>query len=77
MEHLNTPLSVLNLTQKDIRNMEIFFANASECLETWDNSDNITVVNAQKRFWDILQNGSITTQHHNIKVPRSTVNTRK
>ena len=26
------------------------FANASDCLETWDDSDGITAVNAQKRF---------------------------
>ena len=26
------------------------FANASDYLETWDDSDSITVVNAQKRF---------------------------
>jgi len=26
------------------------FANASDSLETWDDSDSITAVNAQKRF---------------------------
>ena len=26
------------------------FANASDCLETWDDSDSITAVNAQKGF---------------------------
>ena len=26
------------------------FANASDYLETWNDSDNITAVNAQKRF---------------------------
>ena len=30
-----------------------------------------------KRFGDILQNGGITTQRHNIKVSRSTVNIQK
>ena len=31
----------------NIRNREKGFANASDCLETWDDSDNITAVNAQ------------------------------
>ena len=48
MEYLNTPISVLNLTQKDIGNREERFAGASDCLETWDDSDNITAVKAQK-----------------------------
>ena len=48
MEYLNTPISVLNLTQKDIGNTEERFASASDYLETWDDSDNITAVNAQK-----------------------------
>ena len=38
----------------DIRNRRKAFANASDYLETWDDSDNITAVNAQK-FGDILQ----------------------
>ena len=48
MEYLNTPISVLNLAQKDIRNGRKGFADASDCLETWDDSDSITAVNAQK-----------------------------
>ena len=40
--------SVLNLAQKDIGNWEEGFANASDSLETWDDSDSITAVNAQK-----------------------------
>ena len=48
MEYLNRPFSVLNLAQKDIGNGKKGFANASDYLETWDDSDNITVVNAQK-----------------------------
>ena len=52
------------------------FANASDYLETWDDSDSITVVNAQKSG-DMLQNGGIATQKHNIKVSRSTVNIQK
>ena len=50
MEYLNRLISVLNLAQKDIGNRMKRFANASDCLETWDDSDSITAVNAQKRF---------------------------
>ena len=50
MEYLNAPISVLNMTQNDIGNMEKRFASASDYLETWDDSDSITAVNAQKRF---------------------------
>ena len=46
MEYLNKPISVLNLAQKDIGNGMKRFANALDCLETWDDSDNITAVNA-------------------------------
>ena len=49
---------------------------ASNCLETWDDSDSITAVNAQKVLRQ-SQNGGITTQEHNIKVSRSTVNIQK
>ena len=52
------------------------FTNASDYLETWDDSDSITVVNARK-IGDMLQNGGIATQKHNIKVSRSTVNIQK
>ena len=52
MEYLNRPFSSLNLAQKDIGNWEEGFANASDSLETWDDSDSITAVNAQK-IWDI------------------------
>ena len=38
---------MVNLAQKDIRNGKKGFANASDYLETWDDSDNITAVNAQ------------------------------
>ena len=47
-EYLNRPISELNLAQKDNGNWEGGFANASDYLETWDDSDSITVVNAQK-----------------------------
>ena len=53
------------------------FANASDYLETWNDSDSITAVNAQKRFETFTKNGGITTQKHNIKVSRSTVNIQK
>ena len=48
MEYLNRPFSPLNLAQKNIGNWEEGFANASDSLETWDDSDSITAVNAQK-----------------------------
>ena len=40
--------SVLNLAQRDAKTEGKDFANASDCLETWDDSDNIMAVNAQK-----------------------------
>ena len=48
MEYLNRPFSALNLAQKDIGNWEEGFANGSDSLETWDDSDSITAVNAIK-----------------------------
>ena len=45
---------MLNLTIKDIGNGKKGFANASDYLETWDDSDSITAVNAQK-IGDMLQ----------------------
>ena len=39
---------MLILTIKDIGNGKKGFANASDYLETWDDSDNITAVTAQK-----------------------------
>jgi len=41
---------VVNLAQRNIENGKKGFTNASDCLETWDDSDSITAVNAQKRF---------------------------
>ena len=41
---------MLILTIKGIGNGKKGFANASDYLETWDDSDGITAVNAQKRF---------------------------
>ena len=48
MEYLNTLISVVNLAQRNIENEKKGFANASGYLETWDDSDSITTVNAQK-----------------------------
>ena len=48
MEYLNRPISVFNLAQRNIENGKKGFTNASDCLETRDDSDSITVVNAQK-----------------------------
>ena len=41
---------MVNLAQRNIENGKKGFANASDYLETWDDSDSITAVNAQKRF---------------------------
>ena len=41
---------VLNLAQKDTGNGKKGFANASDYLETWDDSDSIKAVNAQKEL---------------------------
>ena len=41
---------MVELAQRDTRNGKKGFANASDYLETWDDSDSITVVNAQKIF---------------------------
>ena len=68
---------MLILTIRDIGNGKKGFAKASDYLETWDDSDSITVVNAQKRFETCYKNGGIATQKHNTKVSRSLVNIRK
>ena len=52
MKYPNRPISVVKLAQRDIGNGRKGFANASDYLETWDDSDNITAVIAQK-YWDI------------------------
>ena len=57
MEYLNTLVSVVNLAQRTSKTEGKDFAIASDCLETWDDSDSITVVNAQKSG-DMLQNGA-------------------
>ena len=49
-EYLNSPISVINLAQMDIGNRRKGFAIASDYLENWDDSDNITAVNAQKEL---------------------------
>ena len=41
---------MLILTIKDIGNGKKGFANASDYLETWDDSDSITAVNAQNNL---------------------------
>ena len=53
------------------------FANASDSLETWDDSDSITAVNSQKRLETCYKNGGIATQKHNIKASRSSINIQK
>ena len=39
---------MVNLAQRDAKTEGKDFANASGCLETWDDSDNIEAVKAQK-----------------------------
>ena len=68
---------MVNLAQRNIGTGGRDFANASDYLETWDDSASITAINAQKIFETITKNGGITTQKHNIKVSRSTINIRK
>ena len=48
MEYLNSMISVVNLAQRNIENGKKGFANASDHLGTWDDSDSVTAVNAQK-----------------------------
>ena len=48
MKYLNTLVSVVDLAQRNFRNGKKGFANASDSLETWGDSDSITAVNAQK-----------------------------
>ena len=48
MKYLNTLVSVVNLDQRNIGNRKKGVANALDYLETWDDSDIITSVNAQK-----------------------------
>ena len=48
MKYLNTLVSVVDLAQRNFRTIRRNFANAPDCLETWDDSYNITVVNARK-----------------------------
>ena len=62
MEYLNRPISVVELAQRNIGNGKKGFANASDYLETWDDSDSITVVNARNRFETTCKNGGIATQ---------------
>ena len=48
MEYLNSPISVVELAQRDIGNGKKGFANALDYLEIWDDSDSIMTVNARK-----------------------------
>ena len=47
MKYLNPLVSVVNLAQRNIRNRKKGVANASDYLETWDDSYSITAINAQ------------------------------
>ena len=48
IEYLNSPINVVKLAQWIIGNGKKGFANASDYLETWDDSDSITAANTQK-----------------------------
>ena len=48
MKYLNTLVFVVNLAQRNIKNGKKGFANASDYLEAWDDSDSITAINAQR-----------------------------
>lgn len=60
MKYLNTLITVVNLAQKNIENRNKGVANASDYLETWEDSDNIMVVVAEKGLGH-PENGGITT----------------
>jgi hypothetical protein len=47
MDYLNLLICVVNLAQRNIGNRKKGFAIASDYLETWDDSDSITAINAQ------------------------------
>ena len=68
---------MVELAQRDIGNEKKGFANASDYLETWDDSDSITALNAQndlrhpaKRWHNHLtsqyQSSEINCQHTEI-----------
>ena len=48
IEYLNSSFSVVKLAQRNIGNGKKGVGNAPDYLETWDDSDNITAINAQK-----------------------------
>ena len=48
IEYLNSLISVLDLAQKNIGDGKKGVANASDYLETWDDSDSITAVMLKK-----------------------------
>ena len=50
IEYLNSAISVINLAQRNIKTRGKGFAGASDYLETWDDSDSITTINAPKRL---------------------------
>ena len=61
---------MVELAQRDIRNEKKEFANASDYLETWDESDSITAINAQKdlrhpvKWW----NNHLTSQYQGFGI---------
>ena len=61
---------MINLAQKDIGNGKKGFANASDYLETWDDSDSITAVNAQKylRHHEKWWHNHLTSQYQGFEI---------
>ena len=62
---------MVNLAQSIARIEGKDFANASDCLETWDDSDNITAVNAQK---DLRQSQKWWHNHSEAQYQGSDIN---
>ena len=73
-KYLNSPISVIKLAEKDIENGRKRFANASDYVETWHDSDSIYGCKCSKRFETSCKNGGITTQNHNINILRPVMN---
>ena len=71
MKYLNTLVSVVNLAQRHIGTGGRDFANASDYLETWDDSDSITAIIAQK---DLRQSQKWWHNHSEAQYQGSEIN---
>ena len=70
-KYLNSPISVVNLAHVNIGNRRKGFANASDYLETWDDSDSITAIIAQK---DLRQSQKWWHNHSEAQYQGSEIN---